>query len=132
MDALQLPSKVLIELISEEGSKGSHKLGNGHQTGVERLISRELVLAHLLAPEALAVETHVPAAQVVVDERVYQTYGACRVKILHLCGCILDEGVQARENPAVNLWAFLEWHLSSLSIETIYISIEGEEAVGII
>ena len=106
MHAIALTTQVLIELVGIEGCKGREQFGYGHQTGVERLIGRALVVAHLLTPEAFAVEAHIPVGEIVVDELVDESAGASGIEILQLVVDTLDERVHTRENPAVDLGLF--------------------------
>ena len=122
----------MVELVGREGSEGREDLADRHQTGIEGLISTKLVLAHLLTPEALTVQTDVPVAQVVVDEGVDETAGTRRVVAVELCLHALDEGVQTGEDPAVDLRALAEGHLLGCRVEVVDIGVEGEEAVRII
>ena len=104
--AIALATQVLIELVGIEGCKRREQFGNGHQTGVERLIGRALVVAHLLTPEAFAVEAHIPVREIVVDKLVDESAGASGIEVLQLVVDTLDERVHTRENPAVDLGLF--------------------------
>ena len=91
MDALEFSAEVLVELVGIERSERCQQPCNGHQTGVQRVVSTLLVSTHFLAPETLAVQTDVPVAEVVVDESVNQPAGTRRVKVLQLMGYTLYE-----------------------------------------
>ena len=132
VNALQLATQVVIQLVGIEWSERSQEFGNGHQTSIERLVSAELILAHLLAPETFAVQANVPVGEVVVDESVDQATCTGWVVASQLLVNALDEGIERRENPAVDLWALLCRHLCCLWVETVHVGIEGEEAVCII
>ena len=133
MHAVALAAEVLVELVGIEGCEGSQEFGNGHQAGVERLVGRALVVAHLLAPEAFAVESHVPVGEVVVDKLVDESSGTSGVEALELLVDGLDERVDARENPAVDLGLLLLRHGRNILCRGPFvdIGIEGEERVGI-
>ena len=132
MHALQLAAEVVIELIGKERRKRSQHLAYGHKAGVERLVSAELVLAHLLTPETFTVQTYVPVAEVVIDEGIDEAASTGRVIAIELCLYTFDERVQAREDPTVNLCALLHRHLCSGRIEIVDVGIECEETIRII
>ena len=60
--------EVLIELVHEERRNRRSDLGDGHHTGIERLVSGNLVLAVFAFPEAAATETHIPVAEVSIHK----------------------------------------------------------------
>ena len=53
-------NEVHVETVGIERGKRRKQSGHRLQTDVKRLIGRQLVLAHLLAPEALAVQPDIP------------------------------------------------------------------------
>ena len=55
MDAIQNATKVFIHLVGKERCKRSQQLRNGHQALVQGLVGSQLVVIHLLAPEAFLV-----------------------------------------------------------------------------
>ena len=132
MYRVQLATKILIQLVSIERCKRSQQLGDCHQTSIKCLISRELILTHLLTPETFAVQTNEPVTQVVVDESIYQSACTCGIVSVELSLHTLDESVQARENPTVDLWTLVECHLCCSGVETIHIGIERKETISVI
>ena len=137
MYAIFLATQVLIQLVGIERSEGSQQTGNGHQTGVECVVGRALVVAHILTPETFAVQTNIPVRQVIVDKGIDESACTGRVEVLQLGSHLLNEGVQRRENPTVNL-GFLKsprsliGTISPIGLIAIDIRIKREEAIRII
>ena len=69
-------AEVFPQLVGIERCEWRQQFGHGHQAGVERLVCRTLVGTHLFAPEAFAVEPHIPVAEIVVDEGVNESAGS--------------------------------------------------------
>ena len=133
MYALQLTAEVMVELVGKERRKRREEFVDNHQTGVECVVGRAFVGAHLLTPEALTVQTHIPVGQVVVDEGVDETAGACRVVVVELFLDALDKAVELGDNPTVNLRSVLGWPYSAArGLIAVDIGVEGEEGVRII
>ena len=100
--AVLLATEVFVELVGIERCKWRKQLGDRHQTGVERRVGRAFVIAHILAPETLAIQSHIPVRQVVVHELVDEATCTRRVVVLQLDIDFLDERIDARENPTVD------------------------------
>ena len=83
-------------------------------------------------PEAFAVKTHEPVGQVVVDERVDETTCAGRVIAVHLALHTLDERVEHRQDPTVDLGTFGHGHVGLAIAETVDVGVEAEERVGVV
>ncbi len=134
VNRLQLAAEVVVELIGIEGSERCEQTGHRGEAGVERLIGGALVGAHLLTPETLAVEAHIPVAQVVVDETVDEAAGARRVVVVELSGHTLDERVEAGEYPAVNLGEadLAVAERGGVGVEAVDVGVEREETVGVV
>ena len=98
-------------MVGIEWRKRREEFGNGHQAGVEGLISTQFVGTHFLTPETLSVQTDIPVGEVVVDEGVNESASAGRIEAVKFFLYAFDEGVQAGEDPAVNLRALFEGHL---------------------
>ena len=124
----------MIELVSGERCKGCKYLCHRHQTCIERIISGEFVVTHFLAPEAFTVQTHIPVAEVVVDECIDQTAGTGRVIAIEFTTHTLDERVETGENPAVDFHEMIlgSFQRRCLGIIAVDIGIEGKEAIRII
>ena len=124
--------EVTEDAVGDEWCDRRCEHNHGLQAGVECLVSRKLILAHSTAPETLTVEAHIPVREVLVDKLVD---AACRrgwVVVLEVCRNIADKGIEFRENPAVDLWALLNRHLSLAARKAVDIGIEGEERVGVV
>ena len=124
--------QVAIETIGIEGCDGRHQLGHRLQAGVERLISRQLVGCHAAAPETSAIEPHVPVTQVVVDEVCYGTACAGRIVRIQITVHVLDERVEQRQDPTINLRALGHRHIRLAVGEAVDVGVEGEEGVRIV
>ena len=120
-------AEIAVELIGKERSERSEQLSDSLKTSIESLISSQLVLRHVCAPETFAVKTNVPVAEVVVHEVDDETTGACRVVAFHLLCNILHESVEHREHPTVNLRTLCHRNKLSISIELVYVGIAAEE-----
>ena len=99
------------ELIGIEGCDRCHQLSHCLQAGVQRLVSRELILRHATAPETTTVQAHIPVTQVVVHEIGDRTTRTGRLIVLQIAIHILDQAVEQREDPAVDLRALLPGHI---------------------
>ena len=62
MNRLLFASQVMIQFVGIERCKRCKKLGNCHQTCIKSRIGCKLIIAHLLAPETLSVQTNIPIA----------------------------------------------------------------------
>ena len=131
VDALQLASEVVVELVAHKRGKRGEQVGHGHQASVERVISRTLVVAHVLAPEAFAVEAHIPVGEFVVDKLLDEASGARGIIAVKFAGHTLDERVETRDDPAVDLGS-VGAKLGVLGIVAIHVGVEGEEAVCVV
>ena len=60
--------QVKIQLVGIERSKRGQQPCHGFKASVQSLVSGQLVTAHLLAPETLAVEADKPVGQIVINE----------------------------------------------------------------
>ena len=76
--------EVGIEAVGVEGREGRHEHCHGAQAAEERLVGREFVGVHLSGPEALAVEAHVPVAEVGVHEGGDGAGGACGLVVVEV------------------------------------------------
>ena len=86
----------------------------------------------LTLPETAAREAHVPVAEVGVDE---VGDGATRTGgLIALIGIVdfEDEGVELREDPAVDLGTLLDVDVGLTIVELVDVGIQGEESVGVI
>ena len=106
-------------------------MGHGHQASVERVISRTLVVAHVLAPEAFAVEAHIPVGEFVVDKLLDEASGARGIIAVEFAGHTLDERVQTRDDPAVDLGS-VGAKLGVLGIVAIHVGVKGEKTVCVV
>ena len=91
---LQLAAQVVIQLVCIEWSEWSQELSHCHQTGIESLVSTQLILAHLLTPETFTVQTNVPVREVIVDECIDETACTGWVVASQLSVNALDEGIE--------------------------------------
>jgi len=103
MNRLQLSAQVAVKFVGIKRSEGCQQLGDSHQTGIKRVVSSYLVIAHLLAPEPFAVQSDVPVAEIVVHEIVDEAAGTCRIIAVELGSHSLDQRVETRKNPAIDL-----------------------------
>ena len=124
--------QVAIETISIERCDGGHQLGHCLQTGVERLISRQLIGCHAATPETSAIEPHVPVAQVVVNKVRYGTACAGRIVRIQITVHVLDERVEQRQDPTINLRVIGHRHVWLAVGEAVDVGVEGEEGVRIV
>ena len=62
VNAFFLAAKVVIKFVGIERCERCDELCHCHKAGIECIVSTALVAAHLLSPEAFAVQTHVPVA----------------------------------------------------------------------
>ena len=124
--------QVAIETIGIERCDGRHQLGHCLQTGVERLISRQLIGCHATAPETSAIEPHVPVAQVVVDEVRYGATRAGRIVRIQITVHVLDKRVEQRQDPTIDLRALCHRHVWLAVGEAVDVGVEGEEGVRIV
>ena len=92
--ALQLAAQVVIQLVCIEWSEWSQELSHCHQTGIESLVSTQLILAHLLTPETFTVQTNVPVREVIVYESVDETASTGWIVASQLSVNALDEGIE--------------------------------------
>ena len=124
--------QVTIETIGIEGCDGGHQLGHRLQTGVERLISRQLIGCHAATPETSTIEPHVPVAQVVVDEVRYGAACAGRIVRIQIAVHVLDERVEQRQDPTINLRALCHRHVWLAVGEAVDVGVECKEGVRIV
>ena len=103
--------EVKVELVGIEWSEWSKQLGNGLKAYIQSLVCREFVGAHLLTPEAFAVQSDIPVAEVVVYEILYQSSGTGWVVVVHFSLHTLYQRMQHGKYPSVNLRAFCHWHV---------------------
>ena len=124
--------QVAEDLLAEERRDGRHQAGHGLKAGVERLVGRKLVGVVFALPETAAREAHVPVAEVGVDEL---GDGATRTgRLIALVGVVdfEDEGVELREDPAVDLGTVFDVDVSLAVIELVDVGVQGEEGVGVV
>ena len=132
MDAIQSATEVFIQLVGKERSERSQQLGNGHQALVQGLISSQLVVVHLLAPEALLVQTNIPVREVFVDKSIDESSGTCGIITVHLLLNTLNQRVQTRENPTVKLRTLADGNLRCLRVKAVHVGIHRKERIRII
>ncbi len=64
-------SEVSVKAVGEERRNRSHEQCDRLKARIQGLISREFILIHFSAPEAFAVEAHIPVAEIVIDKIIY-------------------------------------------------------------
>ena len=124
--------QVAVELLTEERSDGRHESGDGLQAGVQRLVSRQLILVVFALPETATREAHVPVAEVSINEL---SDGATRTGGLVTTTRLIhgeNQRIEFRENPAVNLRTLLDVDIFFLIVELINIGVKGKEGVGVV
>ena len=136
--------EVAIESVGVERRVGCHEQGNGLQAGIKRLVSRLLVGIHLTAPETLAVQSHVPVAEVVLHKVGDSTSGFGGFVGVVCLGYLLNEGVEFGEYPKVDLSITIRFVIVSFSTRyrlvivfgsrrpVVHIGIQGKECIGVV
>ena len=119
--------EVAIELIGKEWRNRRNEESYGFKASVECLICRQFVGSHFSCPEALAVESHIPVAEIVADEVGDCAGSLCRLIVFKLAIDFSDERIEQRDNPAVDFWALAHWHLRQGVVEAVNVGIESEE-----
>ena len=103
MDRFFLSAEVQIELLHEERRDRGREDGDIRQNLVEGLVGGEFVGVHPAAPEALPVEPDVPIGNVVADEILDQASRRGDVVVFVGRPDVLDQGIEQRNDPAVDL-----------------------------
>ena len=124
--------QVAEQPVGHEGRKGCHEPGNGFEAGVERLVGGQFVGAHAAAPKAFAVQSYVPVGKVLADELLNEACCRRGVEILQSVAHLSHECVEQRDYPPVNFGAFGHGYFRFLTVEAVYVGIEGEETVGVV
>ena len=132
MYAVELTAEVFVQLVGKERSERCQELGNGHQALVKRLVRCQLVIIHLLTPEALLVQTNIPVGEVFIDKLIDKASCTRGIIAVHLLLYTLNQRVQAREYPTVELRTLADRNLRRLRVKAIDVGIHGEERVCII
>ena len=135
-DPASFAHEVAVEAVGIEWCVRRHELCHSLQACVQCVVCCLLVGIHLATPETLAVQSNIPVAQVVLHE-VRDSATRFRWLVCLVCGGhLFDEGVEARENPFVDLGeAIGYWRLAigeRRGIPSIHVGIEGEEAIGVV
>ena len=99
---------------------------------MQSLIRCELVRCKSATPEALSTESHVPIAEVLCHEILHKSPSTCEVVTIVSTIDLGNEGVEAGENPTIQLGAFSYWYRLTLPIEVIYVGIEGKKGISIV
>ena len=120
------------ETLGIERSYRSHKLSYCQQTGIKCLISGYLVAVVLTAPEPLAVETHIPVRQIVVDEVLNGTPRTSRLVVFVVLGDLFYQRVEQRHYPTVYLGTLRERYLLFGGRESVDICIESKKRIGVV
>ena len=122
--------EILVHLFGDKGSKGRRQFCQRHQNGVQRRVSRRLVLRHLLAPVALAAAAHVP-----VGEHVAKILQGARAVGDLVCGEPLihprDQSVEFGQDPAVHDAQSAGFQIVFARIVPVDLGIEHEKGVGV-
>ena len=121
--------QILIQTIGIERSDRSHKACYGLKTGIECLVCRQLVGAHIRAPETLAAETNEPVAHVVDNELLNETTGLCWLIVVEACVHVLHKSIEFRDDPTVKLRTLAQWNLWLFECKAVDICIHCKEAV---
>ena len=95
--------EVAIEAVGIERCIGCHEQGYGLEAGIKCLVRCLLVGIHLTAPETLAVQSHVPVAEVVLHKVGDSASGFGGFVGVVCLGYLLNEGVEFGEYPKVDL-----------------------------
>ena len=83
MPTIGRPCEVEIQLVGIEWGERSQQFGHCFKASIQRLVSAELVLAHLLTPETFAIEANIPVTEVVVHKSINQSASPCGVVVVH-------------------------------------------------
>ncbi len=124
--------EIAEDAVGNERCERCREQCHGLQTGVERLVGRQLVGGHLTAPEALAVEAYVPVGEVLAHEFLDGAGRRRGVVVLQTARYLGDQRVQERDDPAVDLGAPGHGYLLFLAREAVDVGVEGEERVGVV
>ncbi len=127
-----LACQVAIEAVGKEWCIGCHQLRHGLQTGVECGVCRLLVGVHLAAPEAFAIETDIPVAQVILHEVGDSTSCLGGLICLIISSNLLNKRVQTAQNPFVDFRILCIVHCALCIVPTVHIGIESKETVCIV
>jgi hypothetical protein len=123
--------QIEIEPVGIEGSYGCHQLRHCNQTVVEGLVGRHLLLGHLTSPEPFTVQADIPVTEVVVYKIVDCPSSLGRLVVGIVLVNLLDQGVEERQDPPVDLGTPGQFDLGILVVEVVHICIEGKERVGV-
>ena len=121
--------QVSPQSVGIERSDGRHQFGYGLQTGVECLVGALLVGTHGIAPEAFLAQSDKPVAHLVHGECLYQSACLGRFVLLIALLDLLDEAVEAGQQPAVHFGSFVQGNLFLFVMPSIHIGIHGQEAI---
>ncbi len=124
--------KVAPDALGDEGRKGCGERRHGLEAGVKRLIGREFVFGEAAAPEAFAVQAHVPVREVFAHEIGDRTRRRGGVVVLQTRRNIFYERIQQRDDPAVDLGPFGDGDLGFIAAEAVDIGVKREETVCVV
>ena len=124
--------QIAEDTIRDERRERSRQLNNGFEAGVESLVCRQLILGHTTAPETLTIQTYVPVREVLAHKLLNHTCRRRRVVTLQALRYVLNERIEQRDDPAVDLGALLNGDLLLRARKAIDIGIEREEAISIV
>ena len=119
--------QVGVQTVGKERRYGSNQQSHRLQTCEQSLISRQFVVVHLAAPETLAVEAHIPVAQVVAHEIRDGACSLCRLIVVEVGRHFLNQRVEQRYDPAVDFRAFLHRNLFRGIVKSVDVGIKSEE-----
>ena len=132
VDTVGYVVEVAEHTLAEEGCDGCHQAGEGLQTGVERLVGRNLVFGVFAFPETAATQTHVPVAEVPVDELLNGAASFHRLVVVEIVVYGFHKGVELGEYPAVDFGTAGDFDVGLGVGETVDICVKREETVGVV
>src|SRR5215204_4030281 len=120
------------ELITKERRYGGHQAGYGFQAFIQGLVGSDLVGLVLPFPEPAAAKAHIPIAEVFIHEVLDQAAGLRRLIVVKSSLRLFNQGMQARQDPAVNLGPLFQRDISLPECKSIHVGIKGKELIRII
>ena len=127
---VQIANQILINVLSHEGNHGSGSLGSGDQRGVQGLVSVDLVLGQLFAPETLAAAAHIPVTHII--HKVLQSAGSFGDAVVFQIGVHFpNHGIQLGKQPLVHNRKGIFLPLVLVGIELVDIGIQHIECIGV-
>src|SRR6266403_4333585 len=123
--------QVLVHDLRQKRHNGREEPDQGRKHSVERLVGRQLVFALFAFPKAATVSAHIPVAELFGNESFRRKTKGHHVVVFELAPGSLDEQLQVRQNPAVDVGPLTYGNRRGVRIEAIQSSVVAEESVGV-